>query len=152
MARQLGCALRVQQHGRRGVLLLEAACLRVRVRLVRGLPALGAVFKVAAVWGSRLGGEVGVGLFLMLGFLVLLLVLLGLGLVAEEAEGVVGEVEAAEDEDCEGDLEVGLVGVGSGWVGRKEGTVYLRDSNTCLRLMWWMRSLIWGTAREMNLP
>ena len=107
MARQLGCALRVQQHGRRGVLLLEAACLRVRVRLVRSLPALGVVFEVAAVWGARLGGEVGVGLFLMLGFLVLLLVLLGLGLVAEEAEGVVGEVEAAEDEDCEGDLRGG---------------------------------------------
>ena len=94
------------------MLLLEAACLRVRVRLVRGLPALGAVFNVAAVWGSRSGGEVAVGLLLVLGFLVLLLVLLGLGLVAEEAEGVVGEVEAAEDEDCEGDLEVGLVG---GW-------------------------------------
>jgi hypothetical protein len=43
---------------------------------------------------------------LLLGFLRLLL-LLGLGLVAEEAEGVVGEVEAAEDEDCEGDLGAG---------------------------------------------
>jgi hypothetical protein len=31
-------------------------------------------------------------------------------LVAEEAEGVVGEVEAAEDEDGEGDLRRGLVG------------------------------------------
>ena len=113
---------------------------------------MGVVFEVAAVWGARLGGEVGVGLLLLLGFLVLLLVLLMLlGLVAEEAEGVVGEVEAAEDEDCEGDLEVGLVG-GWLWVGRNEGTVYLRGSNTCLRLMWWMRSLIWGTAREMNIP
>ena len=107
MTRQLRCALRVQQHGRRRV-LLEAACLRVRVRLVRSLPALGVVFEVAAVWGARLGGEVGVGLLLLLGFLVLLLVLLMLlGLVAEEAEGVVGEVEAAEDEDCEGDLRGG---------------------------------------------
>ena len=113
MTRQLRCALRVQQHRRRGVLLLlEAACLRVRVRLVRSLPALGVVFEVAAVWGARLGGEVGVGLLLLLGFLVLLLVLLMLlGLVAEEAEGVVGEVEAAEDEDCEGDLKARLVGV-----------------------------------------
>lgn len=33
-----------------------------------------------------------------------------LGLVAEEAEGVVGEVEAAEDEDCEGDLGGGVSG------------------------------------------
>jgi hypothetical protein len=69
---------------------------------------MGAVLEVAAVRGARLGGEVGVGLLLG-GFSVLGL-RLGLGLVAEEAEGVVGEVEAAEDEDGEGDLRRGLVG------------------------------------------
>ena len=54
--------------------------------------------------GARLGGEV-VGL--LLGGILMLGLILGLGLVAEEAEGVVGEVEAAEDEDCEGDLRGG---------------------------------------------
>lgn len=94
---------------------------------------MGGVFEEAAVRGARLGGEI-VGL-LLLGFLRLLLLL---GLVAEEAEGVVGEVEAAEDEDCEGDLEAGLVGGAKG--GRVRGktvsTRAWRRSNNCLRLMW----------------
>lgn len=85
-------------------MLLEAVRLRVRGRCVRGLPALGGVFEEAAVRGARLGGEV-VGL--LLGGILMLGLILGLGLVAEEAEGVVGEVEAAEDEDCEGDLRGG---------------------------------------------
>ena len=65
---------------------------------------MGGVFEEAAVRGARLGGEV-VGL--LLGGILMLGLILGLGLVAEEAEGVVGEVEAAEDEDCEGDLRGG---------------------------------------------
>jgi hypothetical protein len=83
------------------LLLREAAGLVGR--LVGRLPVLLllGVFEVGArggavgrLWGVVLGRVLGLGL-------VLLLLLLG----AEQAKGPVGEVEAAEDDDCSEDLE-----------------------------------------------